>query len=216
MKLSRDKTASVDNDESAQDLIQTLFEGQAPISESEPQPTHEQVTTYQLPIQVGQAGQSLSKGDKPWIVGNFSPGVATDANHPKGHNGLDLKASRGTPIYPIGPGIVKEVGDGDVSGVFVMCLHENGKVQSFYGHMGSSEVQRGQKVSKNTVLGRVGDTGNAKGRGPHLHYEVKVNGVLINPMSISGKLVGSLSSRAELLSEILKLADKFDLFTHSQ
>jgi murein DD-endopeptidase MepM/ murein hydrolase activator NlpD len=167
--------------------------------------------TYQLPVQVGQTGRSLSQGDIPWIVGNFSPNVATDKNHPKGHNGTDLKATKGTPVYPIASGIVKDVGNGTISGNFVSCLHEDGKVQSFYGHLDSSNVRIGQAISKTTVLGKVGESGNAKGRGAHLHFEVKVNGSLINPLSIPGKLVGSLSKKAELLYNITKLANVFEL-----
>lgn len=167
--------------------------------------------TYQLPVQVGRAGQPLSRGDSPWLVGLFSPGVATDKNHPQGHNGVDLKAGRGTPVYPIASGVVKEVGSSTKSGNYVTCLHENGGVQSFYAHLDSINVRKDQKIDRSTSIGSVGDSGNAKGRGAHLHYEVKINGSLTNPLGISGKPVGSLSRRAQLFANIQKIADKFDL-----
>ncbi len=192
----------------ADDLIETFLGKSAPEENLE----FSVVENYKLPVQVGQKGQALNRGDRPWIVGTFSPGVATDVNHPKGHNGVDLKAVQGTPVYPIASGIVKETGVGNISGNYVACLHENGHVQSFYGHLESIRVNKGQRVTQSTVIGTVGETGNAKGRGAHLHYEVKVNGSLINPLGISGKPVGSLSKKASSITQIYKLADIFELF----
>lgn len=214
MKSRQTKTAQNNvSDNMADNLIETLLGEKVPISRSPGKNILDSGLreTYQLPVQIGQAGKALSRGDKPWIVGTFSPGVPTDKNHPKGHNGVDLKAARGIPVYPIASGVVKEIGSGGISGNFVMCLHEDGSVQSFYGHLDSIRVGRGQPVNQATPLGTVGDTGNAKGRGPHLHYEVKVNGILVNPLGIPGKQVGSLSKKAFLLSSIHKLANKFEL-----
>lgn len=214
MKYSRiRKNAASDPTSIADDLIKT-FLGQSSSASSKKSKENLDFSSgeiYKLPVQVGKSGQSLAKGDKPWIVGHFSPGVATDKNHQHGHNGVDLKGAFGTPIYPIASGIVKDVGTGNISGNYVTCLHENGKVQSFYGHLESIKVGKGQTITQSTVIGTVGDTGNAKGRGAHLHYEVKVNGSLVNPLGISGKPVGSLSKRAELLTEIEKIANQFEL-----
>ena len=206
IKISQDAAST----NMADNLIESLLGTKAPTSNSDNVESGVK-ETYQLPVQVGQAGEPLSQGDKPWIVGTFSPGVATDKNHPKGHNGVDLKAAKGTPVHPIASGLVKEVGSSGISGNFVMCLHENGQVQSFYGHLDSIKANKGQAVNQSSVIGTVGDTGNAKGRGAHLHYEVKVNGSLINPMSIPGKQVGSLAKKASLLQEIFKMADEFEL-----
>lgn len=197
------------------DLLIDTFLGSGTIKNTKEKVDFTQTNTYdemyRLPVQIGVSGKSLSEGDRPWIVGHFSPNAPTDKNH-KFHNGVDLKAARGTPVYPIASGIVKEVGSGSISGNYVMCLHEDGHVQSFYGHLESIKVNKGQKITQSTVIGTVGDTGNAKGRGPHLHYEVKVNGSLTNPLSLPGKQVGSLSKKALLLSQIYKLARKFELF----
>lgn len=207
-----DKSAATDPENVADDLIET-FLGQSasmPSKKSKDDLDLSSGETYKLPVQVGRSGQALSKGDKPWIVGHFSPNAPTDKNH-KFHNGVDLKADFGIPVYPIASGIVKEVGVGNISGNYVSCLHENGKVQSFYGHLESVKVGKGQMVTQSTIIGTVGDTGNAKGRGAHLHYEVKVNGALVNPLGISGKSVGSLSKRAKLLTDIEKTANQFEL-----
>lgn len=198
----------------ADDLIQDFLGETTPSSATKNVNNLESqiVENYQLPVQVGQARQALVDGDKPWIVGFFSPGVPTDKNHPKGHSGVDLKAAKGTPVYPIASGIIKEVGSGEISGKYVTCLHEDGKVQSFYGHLDSIKVRNGQTVTQTTPIGTVGETGNAKGRGAHLHYEVKINGSLVNPLSIPGKQVGSLAKKASLFSNIQKLANRFEIF----
>lgn len=211
------KIAQLENE--ADNLLQSLLE----IS-----PSHEegstseqknvipnQEETYQLPVRVGIKNQSIDEGDTPWIVGRFSPNAPTDKNHPKGHNGVDLKAPKDTPVYPIASGIVLETGNGAISGNYVKVAHENGAVISYYGHLNSVECQKGQQVTKQTVIGKVGNSGNARFAGFHLHYEVKINGSLINPLNIAGKIVGSLSKKANLFIRIEKLANIFDIFQMS-
>lgn len=168
---------------------------------------------YQLPVRVGKSGKSIDKGDKPWIVGHFSPGVQTDVNHPTGHNGVDLKADEGTPVFPIASGVITQVGTGKISGNYIKVSHEDGKVISYYGHMLKYEGSVGQEVTQKSTIGYVGSTGNAIGRGAHLHFEIKINGKLIDPFSVIGKNVGSLSKKAELIENIEKLANKFYLFS---
>ena len=179
---------------------------------------------YKLPIQVGRTSSGdwdhLDNGTKPWVVGTFSPNAPTDKNHTH-HDGVDLKAPRNTPVYPIAPGkvvashqedekaFVNKSG-GSTIGSYVAILHEDGKVRSMYGHMLQVSVQNGAEVDTNTVIGYVGQSGNAYGRGDHLHYEVKVNNTLVNPLSITGKDVGSLSKKAELQSYILRTAELFN------
>jgi murein DD-endopeptidase MepM/ murein hydrolase activator NlpD len=198
------KFSQIAND--ADSLIETLL-GVSPSGPSEP--VEEPVfngsnESYQLPVQVGRENKPLSSGDKPWIVGHFSPGVQTDPNHPKGHNGVDLKAPMGSPIYPVASGVVVASGSSPISGNFVKVSHEGGRVISYYGHMQKTNAAVNQKVDQRTIIGYVGDSGNAKGRGAHLHYEVKVNGGLINPFSIVGKTVGSLAKKAKIFSDIEK------------
>ena len=165
--------------------------------------------TYQLPVQVGMNNKSLDSGDKPWIVGNFSPNKATDKNHPDGHKGIDLKSSKGTPVYAMASGIVKDVGVYPKSGNYVMLSHEGGNVTSFYAHLDSTNVQKGSEVNKSTIIGKVGDSGNAKFRGFHLHLEVHANGILIDPLSIVGKVVGSLSKKAQFITCLEKQAETY-------
>lgn len=123
--------------------------------------------------------QSPIKGSY-YNSGNFSPGAATDPRHPNGHQGVDLRASGGTPIYPIAPGVVTAVGLDPKGGNVINIQHPNG-VRAYYAHLGSAKVHKGDKVGLNTVIGTVGNSGNAIGTFPHLHIQVWQNGQLINP-----------------------------------
>jgi murein DD-endopeptidase MepM/ murein hydrolase activator NlpD len=118
---------------------------------------------YSLPVKVGKEGKSLDDGDKPWVVGTFIPGQYVNETHPQGHAGVDLKAPKGTPVYPIASGIVTEAKQYNKGGNTCKVSHENNNVVSYYAHMDTVNVTPGTKVVPTSVLGTVGDTGNAKG-----------------------------------------------------
>ena len=112
--------------------------------------------------------------------GDYSPNRATDARHPTGHQGVDLRAPGGTSIYPLAPGVVTNVANNSVGGLNLNIDHRNG-VRSYYAHLASINVKKGDEVDFDTVIGTVGDSGNAKGTAPHLHFQVWKNNVLDNP-----------------------------------
>lgn len=130
-----------------------------------------------------QQYQQPIEGD---LVSRHAPGFATPT-HPQGHTGIDLKADRGTPVFPIGPGHVLSTGQDPKGGNFVKTVHQNGKVQAYYAHLDSVNVQKGQPVDYRTVIGTVGDTGNARGN-PHLHYQVSIDGTWVDPQKIGGMI----------------------------
>jgi hypothetical protein len=105
---------------------------------------------------------------------------ATDPNHPKGHMGVDMGCSAGTPCYAFGPGVVNLVGTDPSGGNVVGVQHANG-VWSYYAHMSTVKAQKGDKVDTNTIVGSVGNTGNASRGWPHLHFGVKEHGQWVNP-----------------------------------
>lgn len=123
--------------------------------------------------------QSPIKGSY-YNSGNYSPGAATDARHAGGHKGVDLRAAGGTSIYPIAPGIVTYVGTDNKGGNVVNISHPQ-EVRSYYAHMGTVTVHKGDKVGLDTVIGTVGASGNAKGTWPHLHIQVWKSNQLQNP-----------------------------------
>ncbi len=193
-------------------LLQELMGISVP-TEPTNQTTNNPSATYQLPIRVGKTGHFIAEGDKPWIVGTFAPNQYLNETHPQGHQGVDLKAPKGTPVYPIAPGIVTETSNTPKGGLNLKVTHEDGHVVSYYAHLSSIAVTKGQTVDLNTAIGAVGDTGNAKGRGAHLHYEVKVDGYKIDPASVTNKPVGSLSrqKKAEIYLDLLKVLNTISL-----
>lgn len=112
--------------------------------------------------------------------GNFSPNAATDARHKSGHKGVDLRASGGTTIYSIAPGIVTAVGADGKGGNVINISHPQG-VRSYYAHLGTVKVNKGDRVNFDTPIATIGDSGNAKGTFPHLHIQVWKNNQLQNP-----------------------------------
>jgi murein DD-endopeptidase MepM/ murein hydrolase activator NlpD len=95
------------------------------------------------------------------------------------HNGVDIPAPYGTPIYATADGIVGRAQRLGGYGNYVEIEHGNA-IETRYGHMSSFVVQPGQQVKKGDVLGYVGSTGRSTGN--HLHYEVRIDGEPVNPM----------------------------------
>lgn len=99
------------------------------------------------------------------------------------HAGIDIASPEGTAIYAVADGTVSEVGYNDVAGNYCRISHSGGTLATRYLHMKSSAiVSKGESVTKGQVIGYVGQTGSATG--PHLHFEVKQNGKLVDPRSI--------------------------------
>ncbi len=94
------------------------------------------------------------------------------------HAGIDLAAGTGSPIRAVTDGTVLSSGNEGGYGLAIRLLHPDGTV-SFYGHMSSLAVSKGARVVAGQQIGKEGNTGNSTG--PHLHFEVRVNDVPINP-----------------------------------
>jgi murein DD-endopeptidase MepM/ murein hydrolase activator NlpD len=97
------------------------------------------------------------------------------------HAGIDFGAAWGTPIVAAADGQVVSAGWSGGYGREVQIAHGGGIV-SLYGHMSGFATSAGQMVRQGQVIGYVGSTGLSTG--PHLHFEVKVNGTPVNPMSV--------------------------------
>jgi murein DD-endopeptidase MepM/ murein hydrolase activator NlpD len=95
------------------------------------------------------------------------------------HEGLDIAAPYGTPIMATADGIVTFAGPLAGYGNTVFVDHGHG-FSTFYGHCSSYRVREAQRVRRGEVIAFVGTTGRTTG--PHVHYEVHVNGVISNPM----------------------------------
>ena len=96
------------------------------------------------------------------------------------HTGLDIATSTGTPVVAAASGTVTFSGWKGSYGYLMVVTHSNG-VQTYYGHCSKLLYQAGATVSQGQTIAAVGSTGNSTG--PHLHFEIRVNGVAYNPQS---------------------------------
>lgn len=97
-----------------------------------------------------------------------------------GHTGLDIAAPAGTPIRATAAGEVIFSGYSGGYGYVVKISHGNG-IQTYYGHCSELYVSTGDTVEAGNVIAAVGSTGNSTGN--HLHFEVRVNGEVVNPQN---------------------------------
>jgi murein DD-endopeptidase MepM/ murein hydrolase activator NlpD len=97
------------------------------------------------------------------------------------HEGIDIFATRGTPVLSSTEGIVTQVGTNRLGGLVVWVIGPGGQ-RHYYAHLERyADVQAGMRIGAGRVLGYVGTTGNAQGTPPHLHYGVYDTGGAINP-----------------------------------
>lgn len=89
------------------------------------------------------------------------------------HEGIDIKAPRGTAVVATTTGFVERIREGGSGGKVVYLRGAAGRLY-YYAHLDSWSVKEFDAVQPGDVLGTVGDTGNAKGTTPHLHFEIMV------------------------------------------
>ncbi len=95
------------------------------------------------------------------------------------HSGLDIGAPTGTPVLSAAPGYVAWTRKGRLYGNYVMIIHTNGTA-TLYAHLSRTDVVPDQFVSRSEQIGAIGNTGFSTG--PHLHFEVRKNGIPTNPL----------------------------------
>jgi murein DD-endopeptidase MepM/ murein hydrolase activator NlpD len=97
----------------------------------------------------------------------------------RGHKGIDLAMPTGTPVYATADGVISKAEWFSSYGLYISIEH-GGKIQTRFGHLSRLNVASGQSVKKGDLIGYVGSTGRSTG--PHLHYEVRIAGVAVNPV----------------------------------
>lgn len=105
-------------------------------------------------------------------------------NHPviggrRAHKGVDLAAPTGTPVYATADGIVSRADWFSSYGLYISIEH-GAKLQTRFAHLSRVAVAAGERVKKGDIIGYVGSTGRSTG--PHLHYEVRIDGTAVNPI----------------------------------
>ncbi len=113
-----------------------------------------------------------------WFTSKFGYRISPFTGRPVMHNGLDIAASPGSPVYAPADGVVSYAGYDAGYGKLVSIDHGYGVITRF-GHLSQISVEVGQKIKRRDLVAGVGNTGRSTG--PHLHYEVRVNGVAVDP-----------------------------------
>lgn len=113
------------------------------------------------------------------LTSSYGPRMSPYAGRIKMHEGIDVGAPSGTPIVAPADGIVTYSGAKSGFGNFVQIDHGYG-VETIYGHASTLTVKRGQKVVRGDRIATIGNTGYSTG--PHVHYEVRVNGTPVDPL----------------------------------
>ncbi len=114
-----------------------------------------------------------------YITSVFGPRRSPFGRRADFHNGVDIKAPYGTPVYAPGAGRVSDVDYQSGYGLRVVIVHDYG-ISTLYGHLKSAAVSPGQEVKRGQLIAHSGNSGRTTGT--HLHYEVLVNGTPVNPM----------------------------------
>ncbi|MDE1153207.1 MAG: M23 family metallopeptidase [Micavibrio sp.] len=125
----------------------------------------------------------------------------------KMHKGIDFAAPRGTPIFAAGDGVIEKAGPFSTYGNYVKIRHRSG-LETAYAHMQAVKagVRIGSRVKQGQVIGYVGTTGRSTG--PHLHYEILINQVQVNPATV--KMAGGRSLAGKELKSFKGLVAKMD------
>jgi murein DD-endopeptidase MepM/ murein hydrolase activator NlpD len=131
----------------------------------------------------------------------------------KMHTGVDWATPYGTPIFASGNGVVEVAGLEGGYGKYVKLKHNNG-YETAYGHMSAfaKGLEPGKRVRQGQVIGFVGSTGQSTG--PHVHYEILVNGRFVDPMRI--KLPRGRSLDGPLIASFEKERDRLDAMMTSR
>jgi murein DD-endopeptidase MepM/ murein hydrolase activator NlpD len=118
-----------------------------------------------------------------WPVGKTGPNVKISSKLGQRknsvHSGIDITCPTGTPIIASADGLVTLSGPNGNYGNIVIIQHELNQIQTFYAHNSMVLVREGDKVTKGQIIAYSGSTGHSTG--PHLHFEVRYQNIILNP-----------------------------------
>ena len=120
----------------------------------------------------------ISRGEKSWVTSSFGFRQSPFTGQREFHQGYDISAREGTPVLATADGVVIFVGRKGLLGNTIIIDHGHGMVTRF-GHCQKFLKKRGEKVKRWEPVALVGNTGRSTG--PHVHYEVRLNGIPVNP-----------------------------------
>ena len=120
----------------------------------------------------------VSRGVKSWVTSRFGYRKSPFTGRREFHKAYDVAARPGTPILATADGIVTFAGKKGLYGNVIIIDHGHGMVTR-YGHCAKLLKKRGEKVGRWETIALLGNTGRSTG--PHVHYEVRLNGIPVNP-----------------------------------
>ncbi|MCM0000667.1 MAG: M23 family metallopeptidase [Erythrobacter sp.] len=145
----------------------TIGTVEAPAAYSSPVPTRGISVPSRMPLEGAALTSSFGMRTHPVLGGR------------RQHHGIDLAAPTGTPVYATADGIVSRADWYSSYGLYISLEH-GASMQTRYAHLSRLAVASGDSVKKGDLIGYVGSTGRSTG--PHLHYEVRVEGLAVNPI----------------------------------
>ena len=148
----------------------------------------------QAQANVVMVGGSAPAGPLPAVDGKVCPigtpnGFIDSWGFPRSggrtHQGVDMFAAYGTPLYAVADGVIHRVYTNPLGGLAINLIDTDGNMY-YYAHLSSASVTAGQKVRAGDVIGANGDSGNARGTPPHLHWQYHPgNGAAVNPYPLA-------------------------------
>ena len=112
------------------------------------------------------------------------------------HEGVDIFAPRGTPVLAASDGVVTSVGESNLGGRVVWLWNAARRQAQYYAHLSEQLVTAGKRVRRGDVIGRVGNTGNARTALPHLHFGIYAGSGAIDPAPFVRPLPGAAAAPA--------------------
>lgn len=138
----------------------------------------------------------------------------------RSHEGIDIRAKRGTPVVASESGFITQAGTNNLGGKVVFLSSLSSPYSLYYAHLDSQLVSAGQRVRLGDTLGLVGNTGNAITTAPHLHFGIYQRGQgAVNPLPFindRAEKVPGLPEKSDWLGDTVSLKKKVNLFTSAQ
>lgn len=113
-----------------------------------------------------------------WVTSRFGYRKSPFTGLKEFHKGLDIAAKTGTPVLATADGVIAFSGVKGLLGKMITIDHGHGMVTR-YAHLHKCTKKRGEVVKRGDLIGQIGNTGRSTG--PHLHYDVRLNGISVNP-----------------------------------
>ena len=147
--------------------------------------------SYDLEIKINKLDQFLLEREsflkstptllpvKGWITSYYGPRLSHYSRRVKMHEGIDIGGKVGTPIIAAADGIIKMTGKNAGFGYYVEIDHGYG-IETIYAHNSRNRIKKGAKVKRGQIIAELGNSGLSTG--PHVHYEVRVNGTPVDPI----------------------------------